>query len=76
MRKTLKLSSDGGDLGSKNCKRGCDGACCEVWQNLRLMGDYRTVGFVLVRLAGICFQSPKDFFTFSVLCKKIYKFCT
>jgi hypothetical protein len=59
MRKKLKLSSDGGDSGSKKCKRGFGGVCVWVWWSLRLEGVWsQAVGFVLVRLAGIWLQSP------------------
>jgi hypothetical protein len=37
MWKKLELSSDGGDAGSKKCKRGYGGAYGEVWQSLRLV---------------------------------------
>jgi hypothetical protein len=58
LRKKLKLSSDGGDSGSKKYKRGYGGADDGVWQNLRLAGVWsQAVGFVLVRLAGIWLQS-------------------
>jgi hypothetical protein len=59
MRKKLKLSSDGGDSGSKKCKRGYDGAYGGIWRSLRLAGVWsQAVGFVLVRLAEIWLQSP------------------
>jgi hypothetical protein len=32
MRNKLKLSSDGGDFGSKKCKRGCGSAYGGVWR--------------------------------------------
>jgi hypothetical protein len=32
----IKLSSDGGDSGSKKCKRGCSGTSGGVWPSLRL----------------------------------------
>jgi hypothetical protein len=55
MRKKRKLASDGGDSGSKKCKRGYGG----VWRSLRLAGVWsQAVGFMLVRLAGIWLQSP------------------
>jgi hypothetical protein len=38
MRKKLKLSSNGGDCGSKKCERGYGGAYGEVWRSLRLVG--------------------------------------
>jgi hypothetical protein len=53
MRKKFKLISDGGDSGSKKCKRGCGG----VWRSVRLARVWsQAVGFVLVRLAGIWLQ--------------------
>jgi hypothetical protein len=58
MRKILKLSPDGGDSGSKKCKRGYGGAYGGVWRSLRLMIVWsQAVGFVLVRLVGIWLQS-------------------
>jgi hypothetical protein len=59
MRKEFKLNSDDDDVGSKKCKRDCDGAYGAVWRSLRLAGGWsQAVGFVLVRLAGIWRQSP------------------
>jgi hypothetical protein len=58
MRKKLKLSSEGGDSGSKKCKRGYGDAYDGVWQSLRLAGVWsQAVRFVLVLLAGIWLQS-------------------
>jgi hypothetical protein len=58
MRKTLKLSSDGGTSGGKKCKRGYGGACGGVWRSLHLAGVFsQAVGFVLVHLAGIWLQA-------------------
>jgi hypothetical protein len=59
MRKKLKLSSDGGDSGSKKCERGYGGAYGGVWRSLRLAGVWsQAVSFVLERSAGIWLQSP------------------
>jgi hypothetical protein len=38
MQKKLKLGSNGGDSGSKTCKRGYGGAYGGVWRSLRLAG--------------------------------------
>jgi hypothetical protein len=38
MRKKLKLISDGGNFGSKKCKRGYGGAYGGVWRSLGLVG--------------------------------------
>jgi hypothetical protein len=38
MRKKLKLSSDGGESGSKKYRRGCGGTYGGVWGSLRLAG--------------------------------------
>jgi hypothetical protein len=60
----MKLSSDGGDSGSKECKRDFCG--------LRLAGVWsQGVGFVLVGLARIWLSRRKDVFTFNLLCKGI-----
>jgi hypothetical protein len=54
MRKKIKLISDGGDSGSKKCKRGCGGAYGGVWRSLLLVGVWsQAVGLLLVRLTGI-----------------------
>jgi hypothetical protein len=59
MREKLKLSSDGGDFGSKKYKQGYGG----VWRSMRLAGVWsQEVGFVLVRLAEIWLQSPWRYF--------------
>jgi hypothetical protein len=58
----MKLRSDGGDSGSKKCKRGYGGAYGVVWRSLHVAGFWsQAVGFVLVRLAGICLVSVKVF---------------
>jgi hypothetical protein len=58
MREKLKLKSDGGDFGSKKCKRSYGGAYGGVWRILRLVGVWiQAVGFVLVHFAGIWLQS-------------------
>jgi hypothetical protein len=75
--KKIKLSSDGGDSGNKNCKRGFRSACGEVWRNMRLVGVWRQgVGFVLVRLARIWLSRREDSIIFNILKKTYYKFCT
>jgi hypothetical protein len=57
MRKKSKVSSDGGNSGSKKWKRGCDGVYGVVLQSLHLVGVWnQLVHFVLVHLAGIRFQ--------------------
>jgi hypothetical protein len=60
MWKKLKLSLDGGDSGSKKCKKGYGG----VWQSLHLVGVWSQVaGFVLVRLASVTVKMFSHFFT-------------
>jgi hypothetical protein len=57
--KKFKVSSEGGDSGSKKCKRGYGGAHGGVWRSVRLAIVWsQAVGFVLLRLAGIWLQSP------------------
>jgi hypothetical protein len=57
MWKKLKLSSDGGDSGRKNCKQGYGGTYGGVWQSLRLAGVWsQVVSFVLMCLTGIWLQ--------------------
>jgi hypothetical protein len=54
MRNKLKISSDGGDSGRKQSKRGNAGAYGGVWWSLHVAVIWnQAVGFVLVRLAGI-----------------------
>jgi hypothetical protein len=68
MRKKLKLSSNGGELGSKKLKWGYGGVCDGVWRSLRLAGIWnQAVGIVLVRLAS----RREDVFTFNLLHKDI-----
>jgi hypothetical protein len=56
---TLKLSSEGGDCGSKKYERGYGSAYGGVWRILRVAGVWSQAGgFVLVRLAGIWFLWP------------------
>jgi hypothetical protein len=40
MRKKLKLSSDGGDSGSKKCKRSYGGAYAGVWQSVLALSEW------------------------------------
>jgi hypothetical protein len=74
----MKLSSDGGDCGSRKRKRGCGGAYGVVWRSLLLAAVWsQAVGFVLVRLAGIGLQSALTTFSHRIcFLKKSYKFCT
>jgi hypothetical protein len=59
MLKKFELISDGGDSGSKKCKRGYGGAYGGVWRSVRLARLWgQAVGSVLLRLAGIWLQSP------------------
>jgi hypothetical protein len=69
MRRKLKLSSDGGDSGSKKYKRGHDSAYVGsgVWS--------RVVGFALLLLTRIWLGCLEDIFTFNLLLK-CYTFCT
>jgi hypothetical protein len=63
----MKLVSDGGDCGSRKLKLSYGNACDGIWRSLHLAGDWsQAVGFVLMRLAGIWFQSP---FIFNLLYK-------
>jgi hypothetical protein len=47
VRKELKVSSDGGDIGIKKYNRGYDGACGGVWRSLLLVEVWR-------QAAGFC----------------------
>jgi hypothetical protein len=59
LREIVKLSSDSGDCSSKKCKRGYGAGCGGLWWCLSLAGAWsEAVSFVLVRFAGIWFQSP------------------
>jgi hypothetical protein len=66
--KKLKLSPDGGDSGSKKCKRGYGGVYGGVWRSLRLARVWsQAVGFLLVwfatvstsEMSVICYQSTR-----------------
>jgi hypothetical protein len=58
-KNNLKLSSDGGDSGSKKCKRSYGSAYGEVWRSLRLTRVWsQAIGSVMVPLKGIWVQSP------------------
>jgi hypothetical protein len=57
----LKLSSDGGDCGSRECKRGCGGV---LW-SLESRGRFRVGAF------GV-FSLLEDVFTFDLLFKEIF----
>jgi hypothetical protein len=72
MRKKLKLSPDGGDPGSKKCKRGYGGACGGVWRSLESGGRF-CVGAFGRNLASV---AMKMFTHFICFIKKFYKFCT
>jgi hypothetical protein len=64
----MKLSSDGGDSGSKKCKQGYDGTYGAVWRSLR----WRESG---VRRSVLCccvwqesgFSRLEDVFTFCLV---------
>jgi hypothetical protein len=59
MRKKMKLISDCGDSVSKECKRCFGGVYRAAWWSLRVAGVWsQAVGFALLRLVGICLQSP------------------
>jgi hypothetical protein len=67
MRKKLKLSSEGNDSGSMECKRIYSGAYSGVWQSLRLAEVWsQAAGFVLVCLAGIWLSRREHAFTFNL----------
>jgi hypothetical protein len=69
--KKLKLCSDGGESGSKKCKRGYVGACGRHCRSLLLADGWSSaVGFVLVRLAGIL-SHREDVYTSNLLYKDI-----
>jgi hypothetical protein len=58
--KKLKSSSDGGDAGSKKCRRGCG----TVWRTVLFMGVWnQVVSFVLVYLTGMWLWYREDVFT-------------
>jgi hypothetical protein len=56
-RNKLKLSSDGGNSGKKECKQSYGGAFGGVWWRLRLSGVWnQAFSFVLGRLALILLE--------------------
>jgi hypothetical protein len=79
-RKKLKLSSDGGDSGSKECKRGCGGAYGGDWRSLGLEGfcNLQSGGRVCVRALGrnLASVAVKMFSHLIQFIKEYYKFCT
>jgi hypothetical protein len=57
MPKNLKVRSDGGNSGSKKCKRGRGGVCGGDWRGLPSAGAWsQAVGFVLVLLASFALK--------------------
>jgi hypothetical protein len=72
MRMKLKLSFDGGESGSKKCKRGYGGAYGGVWRSLESGGRFcvRAFGKNLTSVA------EKMFTHLIYFLKKFYKFCT
>jgi hypothetical protein len=55
----VEKSSDGGNPGNKNCKRGYNGVYGRVWHNFCLVGVWsQAVCLLLVNLAGILLQWP------------------
>jgi hypothetical protein len=76
----LKLSSDGGDSGSRKCKRSCSGTYGGVWWSLLLAGVWSLesggrfcVGSFDRNLASV---AVKMFSHLIYFVKKFYKFCT
>jgi hypothetical protein len=82
MRKKLKLSSDGGDSGSKKCKRGCDCVYGGVWRGLAesvfgrslesSVGAFgRNLASVAVKMFSHWIYFQKKFYkcTFNAICK-------
>jgi hypothetical protein len=78
MRKKLKLISDGGDFGSKKCKRGHGGACGGVWRSLELGDRFcvcvfgRNLYLSTVKMFADLIYFIKNFYrfrTFNVICK-------
>jgi hypothetical protein len=77
MRNKLKLSTDGGDSGSKKCKRGCGGSCGGVWLSLRLTGVWSyAVGFVTFykNLASVAVKTCSRVISFVKIFPKYYTF--
>jgi hypothetical protein len=72
MRKKLKLSSDGGDSGTKKCKRGYGDAYGRVWRSIESGGRF-CVGAFGRNLASV---AVKMFSHLIYLIKKFEKFCT
>jgi hypothetical protein len=69
--KKLKLSSDGGDSGSKKRKRGYGGAYGGVWRTLRLVGVWNQASAALKNSSHLIY-SLKKFYkccTFNAICK-------
>jgi hypothetical protein len=72
MREKLKLSSDGGDCGSKKCKLGCGGAYGGVWRSLCLAGVWnQAVGLCWCIWQESGFSLREDVFKFNLLYEEI-----
>jgi hypothetical protein len=75
MLKKLKLSFDGGDSGSKKCKRGYDGAYGEVWRSLPLVGVWRSVlCWCVWQESGLSRREDVSHLIYFI--KTCYNFCT
>jgi hypothetical protein len=79
----VEFSSDCGDSGRKKCKRGCGGAYGGVWRSLAESAfggglESRVRRSVLWRCVWkeFSFNRREDVFTYNLIQKKFYKFCT
>jgi hypothetical protein len=69
MRKTLTLGSDGGDSGSKKCKRGCGGSYGGVWSQAVgfLVGPFgKILASVTVKMFSRLIYFIKKFYNITV----------
>jgi hypothetical protein len=79
----LRLRSDGGDSGSKKCKRSCDGVYGVVWRSLHLMGVWSLesggsrvgVGVFGRNVAEVAVEKYWRFIYFIKKCKNVLRIC-
>jgi hypothetical protein len=69
-----KISSDGGDSGSKECKRAC--ICGGVWRSSRFVGFWSLSVFIGAFLRHRASVPVNMFSNLIYFIKKFYKLCT
>jgi hypothetical protein len=77
-KKKTKLSSEGGNCGSKKCKRGSGGVYGGVWGSLRLAGDHTARRSICVGASGrnLASVAVKTFSHLICFINKFHTCCT